>query len=95
MPAVHFKIAWPDGENQIYYSPSTVVREHLKPGARYGQAEFQHIIEAALHAASERVRQRFGYTCSAASAELDKISLKLRQLQEQDIDGSVELTAIS
>ena len=27
MPAVHFKIQWPDGEQVEYYSPSTIIHQ--------------------------------------------------------------------
>ena len=92
MPSVNFKVSWPDGEQVTYYSPSTIVYEHFEAGAEYTQAEFDTRIHAALNAASERVYKRFGYYCTAASAELEKINHKLHLLREKNISGPVRLT---
>lgn len=89
MPSVNFTVAWPDGEQATYYSPSTVLYEHFEVGGSYSQREFDARIKAALNAASERVNQRFGYYCTAASAELEKINRKLQFLREHDIGGPV------
>lgn len=89
MPSVNFTIQWPDGEQNTYYSPSTIVYEHFVAGSTYSLAEFDTRIHAALNAASERVYQRFGYYCTAASAELEKINHKLHVLRTENIDGSV------
>lgn len=91
MPSVNFKVTWPDGEQATYYSPSTVVYEHLTADRNYTQAEFTEHIHAALHAASERVYKKFGYYCTAASAELEKINRKLQFLREQKITGEVHV----
>lgn len=93
MPSVNFKVVWPDGEQVTYYSPSTVIYQHLKVGS-YTQAEFSERVRTSLSAASERVYERFGYYCSAASAEQEKIDRKLQFLREQDIAGRVELTQL-
>lgn len=93
MPALHFNVIWPDGDSVSYYSPSTSVKQHLSV-KRYQPEEFQSAAQTALNAASDRVREKFGYSCTAASAELDKISQKLSQLREQGIEGPVEITHI-
>ena len=92
MPSVNFKVSWPDGEQATYYSPSTIVYEHFEAGGEYTQAEFDARIHAALNAASDRVYKRFGYYCTAASAELEKINHKLQMLREQNVSGLVRLT---
>ena len=89
MPSVNFKVTWPDGEQATYYSPSTIVYEHFAVGSAYAQREFDERIHAALNAASERVQQRFGFYCTAASAELEKIDRKLQFLREHEISGPV------
>lgn len=94
MPSVNFNVTWPDGEQAIYYSPSTIIHEHLAAGSRYSQEEFSARIDTALTAASERVYQRFGYYCTAASGELEKIQRKLQFLREQKINGQVQLTKL-
>ena len=92
MPSVNFEVRWPDGEQVIYYSPSTIVYEHFEANSDYTQAEFDSRIHAALNAASERVYKRFGYYCTAASSELEKINRKLIFLREKNITGPVRLT---
>jgi uncharacterized repeat protein (TIGR04042 family) len=94
MPSVNFKVIWPDGDQVTYYSPSTIVHEHLTAGTGYSQSEFNERIHTALNAASERVYKRFGYYCTAASAELEKINQKLQFLREQNIAGEVQVTQL-
>ena len=93
MPSVNFNVVWPDGEKTTYYSPSTIVYEHLEAGRLYTQTEFSKSIHAALNEASERVYKRFGYYCTAASAELERINHKLQFLREQNIAGDVKVTS--
>ncbi len=92
MPSVNFKVVWPDGDQVTYYSPSTIVHEHLSVGGHYSQTEFDARVSSALNAASERVYKKFGYYCTAASAELEKINRKLQFLREQEITGEVRVT---
>jgi len=40
MPEVHFEVRWPSGATRRYYSPSTIVHEHLKAGASYELQDF-------------------------------------------------------
>lgn len=75
MPEVHFDVRWPDGVRRTYYSPSTAIHQHLRAGESYKVPEFLAKARVALHEASERVRAKYGYTCSSA---LDT----LRQLEE-------------
>ena len=65
MPITHFVVRWPDGKQEQCYSPSTIVRQFLSPGD-YALEEFLGAAKAALTAASERVRERYGYACSSA-----------------------------
>lgn len=94
MPAVNFTVTWPDGEQVSYYSPSTVIHQHLKQGNSFSQSEFSSCIEKALGEASERVHQRFGYYCSSASDELSRIKQKLARLNEQKIVGNVNIDTV-
>ncbi|QIB50715.1 MSMEG_0570 family nitrogen starvation response protein [Pseudomonas sp. OIL-1] len=82
MPAVTFKVRWPDGRETAAYSPSTVIHQHLKHNAFYPVDEFLQRAETALNAASERVREVKGFHCSAAMdtlAQLHQISRTLSQ----------------
>ncbi len=94
MPAVHFEVRWPDGEQSQYYSPSTIIHEHLKAGMQFKQTEFANKIHVAMTQASERVYQRFGYYCSAASDELARIESKLTYLTQHAIDGDITIVAL-
>jgi len=76
MPELRFSVRWPDGSVDECYSPSTVVKEHLQAGADYPLAEFLARSRAALHGASERVRARYGYSCSSAMEQLARIEHK-------------------
>jgi uncharacterized repeat protein (TIGR04042 family) len=73
MPEMHFLVRWPDGREDRCYSPSLVVREHLKEGGSYPLPEFLHRIDTALHIASERVRLKYGHACSQALEQLAAI----------------------
>jgi uncharacterized repeat protein (TIGR04042 family) len=72
MPAVKFHVQWPDGEKSSYYSPSTVIHQYFYKGDEYPLDDFMSQCVIALDMASERVRERFGYYCSADSDEKKK-----------------------
>jgi uncharacterized repeat protein (TIGR04042 family) len=73
MPVMHFRIQWPDGSEADCYSPSTVVSEFFTPGQRYPVEVFVERARQALHIGSERVREKFGFACSAAMDQLAQI----------------------
>ncbi len=79
MPAVHFTVTWPDGSHSQGYSPSTVIRQHLRAGSHYPLDEFMQRLRIALNAASERVYQMKGFHCSAAMdslAEFERLAAR-------------------
>jgi len=73
MPETTFTAELPDGTFQPCYSPSSVVKDYFKPGQVVSAGEFIELARAALTEASERVRQKFGFSCTAASASLHDI----------------------
>ncbi|HEV3430206.1 MAG TPA: MSMEG_0570 family nitrogen starvation response protein [Paraburkholderia sp.] len=91
MPVTHFVVRWPDGHEERCYSPSTVVREYLRPGA-YPLDLFLANAHAALEAASERVRQKFGYACSSA---LDQWASIERAAEPYRFQPAAEVTVVS
>ncbi len=93
MPAVRFRVEWPDGKDDVFYSPSTIVYEYLQVNTNYSLDEFSEKVISALDHASERVKQKFGYYCSAAQDEKRNILTKLSQLKNQNISGDVSVTA--
>jgi uncharacterized repeat protein (TIGR04042 family) len=76
MPEMHFRVRWPDGGETRCYSPSLVVREHLHVGARYTVADFVARSRTILTIASERVRAKYGFACSAALDQLAAIEAR-------------------
>lgn len=73
MPEVIFTVQLPDGTTRECYSPSSVVQRYFVAGEEIPVAEFVVRSRAALTAASERVRAKFGFSCSSASAQLAEI----------------------
>lgn len=73
MPEMTFTVRWPDGRVAEHYSPSLVVHDHLAEGASYSVADFRDRSATALGIASERVRARFGFACTSATATLADI----------------------
>ena len=96
MPEVHFEVRWPSGLTRRYYSPSTIVHEHLKAGSSYEIREFLKRTETAMNAASERVRAKFGYTCSSAMDTLAQIqeTAETEQATESPPSGQVVVLAM-
>lgn len=70
MPEVRFRVRWPDGSQQFCYSPSRVIKEYFISGQPYEVADFLDRTRRALEIASERVRQKYGYSCGQAAAQL-------------------------
>ena len=73
MPETHFKVRWPDQSVESCYSPSTVILQYLEAGKDYPLADFVTRCDTALSEASERVRKKYGYACSAASDQKEHI----------------------
>ncbi|HUN97934.1 MAG TPA: MSMEG_0570 family nitrogen starvation response protein [Bradyrhizobium sp.] len=73
MPEMLFHIRWPDGAAEQCYSPSLVIKDHLEAGATYDLAEFMQRSRIALTIASERVREKYGFACSRAMAQLARL----------------------
>lgn len=74
MPEVAFTIRWPDGTLQPCYSPSRAIEDTLTPGAVYPAEEFLRRASDALEEASERVRAKFGFACTAAAQQLEELA---------------------
>jgi len=73
MPEMHFRIRWPDGSAERCYSPSLVIKDHLTPGESYPLTEFLDRSRTALRIASDRVRAKYGMSCSLALGQLARI----------------------
>lgn len=90
MPEVQFRLQWPDGSEQLCVSPSRAIHEHLSPGDRYPVAEMVARCAAGLDAASERVREVYGFACSGAASQQAAIARRAAQSPP----GEVVVTAV-
>jgi uncharacterized repeat protein (TIGR04042 family) len=73
MPEMHFRVRWPDDTQSNCYSPSLVIKEYLNVGERYAVDAFVDKTRTALSIASERVRAKYGFACSAAADQMQEI----------------------
>ena len=73
MPAMHFQLRWPDGSEARCYSPSLVIKDYFQPDTAYPLPQFMTRVREALNIASERVRAKYGFTCSQAMDQLGRI----------------------
>jgi uncharacterized repeat protein (TIGR04042 family) len=73
MPEMYFQVRWPDGREQECYSPSLVIKELVTVGQSYPVFEFVERCRAGLRIASERVRLKYGFYCSAAMEQLTAV----------------------
>jgi uncharacterized repeat protein (TIGR04042 family) len=73
MPAMHYRIRWPDQSESECYSPSLVIKDYFAVGNSYSLPEFLKSIRSATEIASERVRAKYGFACSAANGQLQEI----------------------
>ncbi|MCX7279550.1 MAG: MSMEG_0570 family nitrogen starvation response protein [Burkholderiales bacterium] len=89
MPAMHFDIRWPDATQSHCYSPSLVIKDYFQPGTRYPLPQFMAQVREALNIASERVRAKFGFTCSSAMdqlAQLEQTAARFERLPHAEIE---------
>lgn len=73
MPEVFFTVQLPDGAQKDCYSPSSIVRTYFTKGEEMPVTEFLTRSRKAFGEASERIRAKFGFSCSSASAQLADI----------------------
>ncbi|MBC8635597.1 MSMEG_0570 family nitrogen starvation response protein [Caballeronia sp. EK] len=93
MPVMHFRIRWPDGVEANCYSPSTVVGEYFAAGESYAVGDFVARSREALSIGSERVREKYGFACSAAFDQLARIEEDARRFSEAH-DARVTVLAL-
>jgi uncharacterized repeat protein (TIGR04042 family) len=91
MPEVLLKFQLPDGATRRCYSPSTVIRTYFRKNETLTLAEFLDRSRRALNAASDRVRARYGYACTAAEAEISEIESLSRRYPADAVVRILEL----
>ncbi|GAA4396064.1 MSMEG_0570 family nitrogen starvation response protein [Tsukamurella soli] len=84
MPEMTFAVRWPDGAVQECYSPSLVMHDHLSTGSWYSVDEFRRRAETALGRAAERVRTRYGFSCTSAQATTEQIRAAVARFAGDD-----------
>ena len=67
MPEVELAVQWADGHLQDGIAPSRVIERYVVEGGVYGRDELCRRLRDGLDAASERVRERYGFACTAAA----------------------------
>ncbi len=82
MPELRFQIEWPDGSQELCYSPSLVIKDYFTPDQVYPLADFLERSRTALHIASDRVQAKYGMPCSLALGQLSKLEQKATQYAE-------------
>ncbi|MCU1406893.1 MAG: hypothetical protein JWQ43_3196 [Glaciihabitans sp.] len=75
MPEMTFTVRWPDGTIEDCYSPSLVMHDHLDVGAAYPVDEFVSRANTALQLASQRVLATYGFECTSAMAQQDRLAI--------------------
>lgn len=85
MPEVTFRIRWPDGVEEACYSPSTVILDHLTAGHAYRVDEFDARSRKALDLAAERVAAKYGFRCTSADAQAEKIAAAVARYNAEEI----------
>jgi uncharacterized repeat protein (TIGR04042 family) len=73
MPEMTFTVRWPDGAIQDCYSPSLVMHDFFTDETSYPIDEFMSRAQTALTQAGERVKDRYGRYCTAASAQIEAL----------------------
>lgn len=91
MPAVRFKVRWPDGGIDSCYSPSTIIKTYFIAGHSYTMSEFLTRCREGLQAASDRVRVRYGGSgCVHAMATLATIEATAKRHGSTDAIVKIE-----
>jgi len=93
MPEITFRLRWPDETETVAYSPSTVIKTYFDVGQAYTVTEFAALARRAMAAASERVRETYGYPCSRAAATLAMIEQKSAKFAGTDAVTFLEFSA--
>lgn len=81
MPITYVNIQWPNNQKDQIYSPSSVIKDYFEIGESMDISNFLSNSNNALTEASERVRKKFGYACTAAQAEAIRIKEKSEEFE--------------
>lgn len=82
MPAMHYRLRWPDASESTCYSPSLVIKDFFEPGKSYALSDFLGRIRQASQIANDRVQAKYGFVCSRAGDELGQIERHAARFSE-------------
>ena len=94
MPAMHYTVRWPDVQISVCYSPSLVIQDLLAVGHDYPVPEFIGLVRETTAIANERVQAKFGFVCSRANDQLDKLETE-HQRYAGDVSACVRVMAFA
>jgi uncharacterized repeat protein (TIGR04042 family) len=92
MPEMIFTITWPDGLTEPCYSPSLVIKDYLAVGETYPLPDFLQRSRTALTIASDRVKEKYGFSCSRAMGQLVRIETGAKRF-DATTTGGVTVTS--
>lgn len=87
---MRFSICWPDGKTDLCYSPSLVIKDYLSEGQSYSLQDFLNRTSTALLIASDRVKEKYGRSCSLALSQLAQIEAACKSYRDTP-DASVRV----
>ncbi|MBD2020805.1 MSMEG_0570 family nitrogen starvation response protein [Leptolyngbya sp. FACHB-36] len=79
MPEIRFQVQWPDGSQELCYSPSLVIKDYFTLNHDYDLDDFVQRSRTALTIASDRVQAKYGSPCGLALGQLHEIETKSAQ----------------
>ena len=85
MPAMHYRLRWPDASVSTCYSPSLVIKDFLEPATAYAVPDFLQRLREATRIASDRVAAKFGFACSRAADQLAQIEAQAAGFADQPL----------
>ncbi len=94
MPEVRLTVQWPDSSVSECYSPSTVIHDFIQSGNHYALDDFMARSRTALNLASDRVRLKYGYACSAAMDELKRLEDRAAAFHDDPAAAVVVLSVL-
>ena len=85
MPVTFLNIEWPNENIDSVYSPSSIIQEYFSPGESLSVSDFKEKCLIALDKASDRVRAKYGYACTSAMGEAERISDLCGEFDEEKV----------
>jgi uncharacterized repeat protein (TIGR04042 family) len=68
-----------------------VIKDYFQPGQTYPLPQFMAQVREALNIASERVRAKFGFACSAAMDQLAELERQARRFEASEGTAQVQV----